>query len=53
MPHRLMQSTIEPQVLRMLDLVSYQESAVVSRVVLRKKSGIVTLFAFDEGPGPQ
>lgn len=46
-----MQSTIEPQVLRMLDLVSYQESAVVSRVVLRKKSGIVTLFAFDEGQG--
>jgi hypothetical protein len=35
----------------MLDLVSYQEGAVVSRVVLRKKSGIVTLFAFDEGRG--
>ena len=49
MAHRLTQSTIEPQVLRMLDLVSYQEGAVVSRVVLRKKSGIVTLFAFDEG----
>lgn len=38
MAHRLMQSTIEPQVLRMLDLVSYQESAVVSRVVLRNRS---------------
>ena len=48
MAHCLTQSTIEPQVLRMLDLVSYQESAVVSRVVLRKKSGIVT---FDEGQG--
>lgn len=51
MAHRLTQSTIEPQVLRMLDLVSYQEGAVVSREVLRKKSGIVTLFAFDEGQG--
>jgi len=51
MAHRLTQSTIEPQVLRMLDLVNYQEGAVVSREVLRKKSGIVTLFAFDEGQG--
>lgn len=51
MAHRLTQSTIEPQVLRMLDLVSYQEGAVVSREVLRKKSGTVTLFAFDEGQG--
>ena len=51
MAHRLTQSTIEPPVLRMLDLVSYQEGAVVSREVLRKKSGIVTLFAFDEGQG--
>lgn len=38
MAHRLTQSTIEPQVLRMLDLVSYQEGAVVSRVALQRKA---------------
>lgn len=43
--------TIEPQVLRLLDLVNYQAGAVVSREVLRKKTGTVTLFAFDESQG--
>lgn len=51
MAHSLTQSTIEAQVLRMLDLVSYQDGTVVSREVLRKKSGAVTLFAVDEGQG--
>jgi len=30
-------------------LVDYQEGAVVSRVVIGKTAGTVTLFAFDEG----
>ncbi len=34
-----------------LDLVGYQPGAVVSREVLKKKTGSVTLFAFDEGQG--
>ena len=34
-----------------LDLVAYQPGAVVSREVLKKKTGSVTLFAFDEGQG--
>ena len=51
MAQSLTQSTVEPQVLRMLDLVSYQNGTVVSREVLRKKSGTVTLFAFDQGQG--
>ena len=32
-------------------LVGYQKGAVVSRTVLDKKAGTVTLFAFDEGQG--
>ena len=34
-----------------LELVSYQPGSVVSREVVKKKTGTVTLFAFDEGQG--
>jgi len=33
------------------DLVAYQDKAIVSRTVIDKRSGTVTLFAFDEGQG--
>lgn len=33
------------------DLVSYQDGSVVSREIIRKSTGTVTLFAFDEGQG--
>jgi len=36
---------------RAADLLEYQEGAVVSRTILDKKPGSVTLFAFDEGQG--
>jgi quercetin dioxygenase-like cupin family protein len=32
-------------------LLSYQDGAVVSRTLVKKKTGTVTLFAFDEGEG--
>src|SRR4029077_12758826 len=32
-----------------LGLVSYQDGAVVSRILLKRGGGSVTLFAFDEG----
>jgi quercetin dioxygenase-like cupin family protein len=35
----------------MADLVSYQKGAVVSKTVIAKPTGTVTLFAFDEGQG--
>ena len=34
---------------RAVDLVGYQEGAVVSRVILKQRGGNVTLFAFDAG----
>jgi quercetin dioxygenase-like cupin family protein len=33
------------------DLVAYQPGAVVSREILKKSSGSVTVFAFDRGQG--
>ena len=31
------------------DLISYQQGAVVSKTLLNKQAGTITLFAFDEG----
>jgi len=39
------------KVLDMARLVDYQTGSVVSRAVIQKKTGTVTLFAFDEGQG--
>jgi quercetin dioxygenase-like cupin family protein len=33
------------------DLVSYQKGAIVSREIIRRRTGTVTLFAFDRGQG--
>jgi quercetin dioxygenase-like cupin family protein len=36
---------------KLADLVSYQGGSIVSRTLLDKPSGTVTLFAFDQGQG--
>ena len=41
----------EPKVSVLADLVSYQEDAVVSKTVIKKETGTVTLFAFDSNQG--
>jgi len=35
----------------LVDLADYQEGSVVSRTVIDKRAGTVTLFAFDRGQG--
>ena len=40
-----------PKVEKLLDLVEYQQGSVVSREMVKGKTGGVTLFAFDEGQG--
>ena len=35
----------------LVDLVDYQEESVVSKTLMEKKTGTVTLFAFDQGQG--
>jgi quercetin dioxygenase-like cupin family protein len=37
--------------LPIVDLVNYQDGSVVSRVVLKREKGNVTIFAFDAGQG--
>lgn len=37
------------QVSRVVEMVGYQDGAVVSRIVIKQPSGNVTLFAFDRG----
>jgi len=39
------------QAMALADLVDYQEGSVVSRTVIDKKAGTVTLFAFDKDEG--
>jgi quercetin dioxygenase-like cupin family protein len=39
------------QVSKAPDLVNYQDNSVVSREVVKKPTGTVTVFAFDEGQG--
>jgi quercetin dioxygenase-like cupin family protein len=40
-----------PQIVKMTDLADYQESSIVSRTVIERKSGTVTFFAFAQGQG--
>ena len=44
-----MTETSTGQVLRLLELASYQQGAVVSRQITKADAGNVTLFAFDKG----
>jgi quercetin dioxygenase-like cupin family protein len=39
------------EVKQLVDLLQYQDSSIVSRVLLKNKGGTVTLFAFDAGEG--
>ncbi len=41
----------EAKPLALLNALSYQEGAVVSKTLLNKLTGTVTLFAFDQGQG--
>lgn len=39
------------QILTPADLIAYQDGSVVSRMLVYKKTGTITLFAFDAGEG--
>jgi quercetin dioxygenase-like cupin family protein len=40
-----------PKVECLRDLIDYQDGSVVSREIIRKSTGTITLFAFDKGQG--
>jgi quercetin dioxygenase-like cupin family protein len=42
---------LEAKASNLRDLIGYQEGSVVSRTLIDKKAGTVTLFAFDEKQG--
>ncbi|MDP3947670.1 MAG: cupin domain-containing protein [bacterium] len=39
------------QATKLTDLIEYQEGSIVSRTIIDKPTGTLTLFAFDEGQG--
>ena len=43
--------SLTARVVRMADLVEYQDGSAVSREVISRKTGTVTVFAFYEGQG--
>jgi len=42
---------LKAQPITLRDHIGYQEGSVVSREIISKKTGTVTLFAFDKGQG--
>ncbi len=44
-------SNFAAKVSNLADLIGYQEGSVVSRTIIDKKTGTVTLFAFDQNQG--
>ena len=51
MPEKLSEIKDLTSVLKLRDIVSYQEHSVVSRELIRKPAGTLTVFAFDQGEG--
>lgn len=41
----------DPKSNSLVDMVDYQKETVVSKTIIEKKTGTVTLFAFDQGQG--
>ena len=44
-----MKEDIISEVLNLNQIIDYQKDSVVSRILIKKKTGNVTLFAFDQG----
>lgn len=44
-------SEFNEKISKLIDMVEYQDGAVVSREIMNEKSGTVTVFAFDKGQG--
>ncbi|HIH62404.1 MAG TPA: cupin domain-containing protein [Methanobacteriales archaeon] len=42
---------LKGKVLKLQELIDYQKGAVVSREIIRRDTGTVTIFAFDKGQG--
>jgi len=43
--------SIIAQAVKLAELVNYQDGSIVSKEIIKKEKGTVTLFAFDKGQG--
>lgn len=46
-----MAKSIVAQAAKLSELIGYQDSAIVSKEIIKSEKGTVTLFAFDKGQG--
>lgn len=51
MAKKVMNTDRQPRPVRLADLAAYQEHSVVSREIISRPAGTVTVFAFDQGEG--
>lgn len=51
MAKRTEKEDLRGMALKAKDLVAYDKGAVVSRTIIEKKTGTVTIFSFDKGQG--
>ena len=42
---------VDIDIIKLPDLVEYQEGSVVSKTMVKKEAGTLTIFAFDKGQG--
>jgi len=48
---KIQKEDLRGKALKAKDLVAYDKGAVVSRTIIEKKTGTVTIFSFDKGQG--
>ncbi len=51
MNEKISTAEIKPSPSDLIGILNYQTGAVVSRVLLKKNTGTITVFAFDKGEG--
>ena len=51
MTENIIRKDLLANVIKLRDMVSYQEHSVISQEIIRKPAGTMTVFAFDQGEG--
>ncbi len=50
-PLKTLGDDLTSKIINPQELINYQDGAVVSRTIIKRKKGTVTIFAFDKGEG--
>ncbi len=51
MDHKPIEEDLSAKVFKLSEFIDYQAHSVVSKTLIKKQTGTVTLFAFDQGQG--